>query len=359
MKLRKALALLFSFVLTALSFAQDPQAVTLFPGDPAPALTVGKWVKGAPVQRLEKGKLYVVEFWATWCIPCRATIPHLTELAKKNPEVNFIGVSILEEDQKLVAPFVKQMGDKMGFNVAMDKLPSAKADGFEGLMATRWVEAAGPLGVPMAFIIDKGGDIAWIGNPTEMDEPLSKVLDGSWDTKAYGAAMRAQQELQNRQIAYEQREKQAVRAKDEAALLKVYDDMIGDALAPIQVNGAIKRFRYLLVEKKDYDAAYASGRASLKGPLNDDARRLEELAWLIVDPKKSVELRDTELAIAAAQRSVELKKGIFNLNTLAHGYFFAGDKAKAVDTEKEALARAANDDERKFIQAAIAEFGDS
>jgi thiol-disulfide isomerase/thioredoxin len=63
-----------------------------------PPLKVAKWIKGKPVQRFEPGKVYVVEFWATWCGPCRRSIPHLTELAKKfKGKVTFIGVSIWGE----------------------------------------------------------------------------------------------------------------------------------------------------------------------------------------------------------------------------------------------------------------------
>jgi thiol-disulfide isomerase/thioredoxin len=49
-------------------------------GDPAPRLEVKEFVKGDKVTKLEKGKIYVIEFWATWCGPCRAIIPHLTKL---------------------------------------------------------------------------------------------------------------------------------------------------------------------------------------------------------------------------------------------------------------------------------------
>ncbi len=68
--------------LVPLATPQSASAQTLGLGDPAPALAVKEFVKGAPVTAFQKGNVYVVEFWATWCGPCRTSIPHLTELQK-------------------------------------------------------------------------------------------------------------------------------------------------------------------------------------------------------------------------------------------------------------------------------------
>ena len=52
-------------------------------GDPAAPLTIKDWVKGKPANVRDGKAVYVVEFWATWCGPCRVSIPHLTELQKR------------------------------------------------------------------------------------------------------------------------------------------------------------------------------------------------------------------------------------------------------------------------------------
>ena len=51
-------------------------------------------------------------------------------------------------------------------------------------MAKNWMRAAGQDGIPTAFIVNKEDKIAWIGHPSEMDEPLDKIVTGSWDLQA-------------------------------------------------------------------------------------------------------------------------------------------------------------------------------
>ena len=57
-----AAGLLVGFAAHAPAFAEK----TLSVGDPAPALSVGEWVKGESETELNKGEVYLIEFWATW-----------------------------------------------------------------------------------------------------------------------------------------------------------------------------------------------------------------------------------------------------------------------------------------------------
>ncbi len=62
---------------------------------------------------LKGENLTVVDFWATWCLPCVQSLPHLNEMASLYAErgVSFIGVSIDgPRNQSKVAPFIKSMG---------------------------------------------------------------------------------------------------------------------------------------------------------------------------------------------------------------------------------------------------------
>ncbi len=166
---------------------QPTLADHLAPGSNAPALSVKSWYKGKAVKDFEAKKTYVVEFWATWCGPCKESIPHLTELAKKNKDVTFIGVSIWEDDNgDNIKSFVAQMGDKMDYNVGY----SGNKDG----MAKTWMEAASQNGIPAAFIVqDK--KILWVGHPMEMEKPLAEIKAGKFDLKSFKAEFDKQAKL--------------------------------------------------------------------------------------------------------------------------------------------------------------------
>lgn len=197
------------------SFAHA-QASALTVGESAPLLQPAKWLKGTPIPQFEKGKVYVVEFWATWCGPCKANIPHLTEMAKKyKGKVEVIGVDIWESSDPTiktlpkVEAFVKMQGKKMDYHVAADTVTNRIADA--------WMKSAGEGGIPTAFVIGKDGKIAWIGNPASGIEPvLDQVIAGTYDV----AAARAQR---SQKVGPMQAIQKAMNDKEYATASKLID----------------------------------------------------------------------------------------------------------------------------------------
>ncbi|HEY0867757.1 MAG TPA: TlpA disulfide reductase family protein [Fimbriimonas sp.] len=211
------------------------------PGSPAPELDVKTWYKGTPVKTLDKNKTYVVEFWATWCGPCIQSIPHVTQLAKANKDVTFIGVSIWEDDKDgNIKAFIDKMGEKMDYNVGYS--------GNQTGMAQSWMTAAAQNGIPAAFIV-KNGEIQWIGHPMSMDEPLAKVKAGTFDVKAFKAEFDKEAEATRVQMA--------ARAELNAASKLIADGKYADAktkLAELEtkfptMKPAIDNLRFNLLAK--------------------------------------------------------------------------------------------------------------
>src|SRR5438876_4018208 len=167
--------------------AQDQKeqpAKPLKVGDPAPALKVTKWLQGQEVTKFEAGKVYVVEFWATWCGPCIIMMPHLAELQAqyKDQGVTIIGFSAVDQDntEDKAAAFVKKRGAKLKYSFAF---------GDDRMTYDAWMEAAGRKGIPCTFVVDKTGRIAYIGHPMYLGVVLPKVVAGKAKAEAIAAEM--------------------------------------------------------------------------------------------------------------------------------------------------------------------------
>ncbi|NLH15121.1 MAG: redoxin domain-containing protein [Phycisphaerae bacterium] len=136
-------------------------------GDPAASLEGLTFVKGGPIL-LEPGKIYIIEFWATWCPPCRTSIPHLTKIAAKYRDRGVIVIGVSNESERVVKPFVDQQGDQMDYVVAVDS---------SGTVGDGYMRAFAQQGIPHAFLVDSMGKIAWHGHPMDnLESSLDKVL---------------------------------------------------------------------------------------------------------------------------------------------------------------------------------------
>ncbi|WP_372517763.1 TlpA family protein disulfide reductase [Frankia tisae] len=108
-----------------------------------------------------RGKIVVVNFWASWCAPCRAETPGLVRLSKANPTVAFLGVN--EKDPAGAKAFVRDNG--VPYPSVVDRL---------GTLAAGWPVAPG---LPSTFVLDANGRIAArFTGPVVPDDDLKPVL---------------------------------------------------------------------------------------------------------------------------------------------------------------------------------------
>ncbi len=314
------------------------RAQSLGIGDPAPKLDVKLFDKGEAVKAFEPGKNYVVEFWATWCGPCRTSIPHLTDLQKKHPEVTFIGVSVWEQDQGLVKPFVEQMGDKMAYRVASDNVPEGKK-GNDGAMANSWMKAAGRRGIPSAFIVNGQGKIAWMGHPMSMDEPLEKIVSGSWDLNTAAEEYRKEEAASTKMQQSFSKLNAARRAGDPKKLLAVIDEIVAETPA-LEPQLALTKLP-ALIKLDEQDKALELAKKIEEGAIGKSAEGLNALAWSILDPDAGLKpnAKLIQFALGAARQADEKSDGKNGAiaDTLAKAYFDSSDAAKAVETQERAI----------------------
>ena len=112
--------------------------------------------EGVTLQKL-KGKVVVVEFWATWCPPCRASIPHLIALRDRLDKSKVEIVGLTDEPKSKIETFVRDM--KMNYTVGYGSTSG---------------QAYGVTGIPHAFVIGADGKIAWEGHP--MDAAMAPLV---------------------------------------------------------------------------------------------------------------------------------------------------------------------------------------
>ena len=157
------------------SKAQNTDSVALNIGDPAPPLQVSTWLKGTSFQNFEKGKLYAIEFWATWCKPCIAAMPHLSAFARNHRnQINILAIAVYEAKTPFqkIKKFVDSMGNRMDYSVAIDK---------NQLMKNNWLKACGDKGIPKIIVVNANGKIAWIGHPQFFEQVATKIINHQWD----------------------------------------------------------------------------------------------------------------------------------------------------------------------------------
>ena len=142
--------------------ARKPPATTARKTAPDFAL---KDSEGKQVRLSEyRGKVVLLDFWATWCGPCRIEIPWFSDMErqKKNQGFAVLGVSMDDDGWKVVKPFMSEM--KMNYRVLLGNDQVAKDYG--GLDA-----------LPTTFVINREGKIVFAHVGLTSRKDIDEVID--------------------------------------------------------------------------------------------------------------------------------------------------------------------------------------
>jgi thiol-disulfide isomerase/thioredoxin len=297
---------LFVLVVLLLSTFCTRAAANLAIGDPAPPIAVKEWIKGGPVDiSAGKGKnIYVVEFWATWCAPCRETIPHMTDLQKKYRDRGVLVVGLTDEAPSLVKTFVQKMGEKMDYAVGIDEREKA----FKAYMTPFDQD-----GIPHAFIVDKDGHLVWHGHPLGgLDKALEELTSGKF----------------NLELA---------RKRDQITKMQLqYIELVN---APATRAKAAELGNTIVAE------------------LGKNAGGLNAFAWRVLTDRR-IKHRDAALALKAAKLAYDLNgaKDASIVDTYARALFESGQKEAAIQKQKTAIALAKEEGQRIEYESTLKKY---
>ncbi len=131
-------------------------------GEKAPIIHISNWIKNEPQNKNLSNKYIVLEFWATWCGPCIAAVPHLNELQKKYNQANLYYISLTDESVEKVERTLKRIDFHSIVATDTTKETFIKfGNGTDGLDA-----------YPLTVLIDTKGMIKWIGEPMNLNEEV-------------------------------------------------------------------------------------------------------------------------------------------------------------------------------------------
>jgi thiol-disulfide isomerase/thioredoxin len=339
--LRSAVLVVLMFTGSLTSAAED-DGPTLTIGSAAPVLDIEHWVqdgdgKFKPVTEFGKGKVYIVEFWATWCGPCIASMPHISELqhtyADKGVQVVSVSDEPLETVEKFLAKNVRGETDRTYAELTKNYCLTTDPD--ESVYKD-YMAAAGQNGIPTAFIVGKSGLVEWIGHPMTIDDALKAVVDDSWDRVAFAEELKQQEALKAMLAEFSR----LMRAGDVEAGAKLLDEAIEASPAKGRNNLLMMKVQVLLSTEQ---AAAVGPVVSemLKSASSPEA--VNRITWQIYKfSERGADIDEKTLQIclrataAAAKKSKGAEKGQI-LDTMAHLHHAMGNLDKAIAVQKRAV----------------------
>lgn len=326
-------------ILTLLLVAASPAPeLRVQPGAPVPNLAA-RWIRGDPVTKFDAGRVYVLEFWSTWCGGCIASIPELNRLARQfSRDATFIALHVWPQQS---APQPEDfLAKRAAAGQPVYELPVALD--VDGALARCWLDATETTGLPTAMIIDRQSRLVWFGDVKDLERSLDQVVAGTIDVAGGVDAMKRR--IQVGRLAKES--DRAIEAKnfDQAAALMTEAVSIDpDAVAPWVPS----TYGHLFAVSGDRAVAASFVDKIKAGPLGNRPDVLAGFADVILHFQPA-DMRDLDFAGALAEqatRASEFRDARVVL-TLADIRLEQDNRSGAIEALQRGVAAATDDKAR-------------
>ena len=290
--------------------------------------SLASWVKGTPITSFTPGKVYVFEFFSTSCSHCKEFAELITRLARTYGAQGAEFIAITDEEAPIVKAWLAQPGklNEVPYSVVSDPDRSAMIT-LQNVTFRNFN--------PRFFVI-KNGIVQWFGHPKEAEEPIAKVVAGTWDPETVRAAAITDSTVSRGKDLLDGVARECDKTGDWTPMFAALDAV--RAVIPERAGQYDAQRFVIMIGLGDMpDAGYEFGRRIAKD-YAQDMLTTRSLARAILNSPYA-KRRDVDFAMELAVTADTLAKGedARAADTLGLAWFSKGNREKAIENAERAV----------------------
>ncbi|MEN9642351.1 MAG: Thiol-disulfide oxidoreductase ResA [Planctomycetota bacterium] len=305
------------------------------------------WVKGTPITSFTPGKVYVFEFFSTSCSHCKEFAELITRLARTYGAQGAEFIAITDEEAPVVKAWLDQPGklNEVPYSVVSDPDRSAMITLQNGTFRNF---------NPRFFVI-KNGIVQWFGHPKEAEEPIAKVVAGTWDPETVRAAAITDSTVSRGKDLLDRVARECDKTGDWTPMFAALDAV--RAVIPERAGQYDAQRFVIMIGLGDMpDAGYEFGRRIAKD-YAQDMLTTRSLARAILNSPYA-KRRDIDFAMELAVTADTLAKGedARAADTLGLAWFSKGNREKAIENAERAVKLEKDQKTREQYEQSLQKF---
>jgi thiol-disulfide isomerase/thioredoxin len=308
---------------------------------------LASWVKGTPITSFTPGKVYVFEFFSTSCSHCKEFAELITRLARTYGAQGAEFIAITDEEAPIVKAWLALPGklNEVPYSVVSDPDRSAMITLQNGTFRNF---------NPRFFVI-KNGIVQWFGHPKEAEEPIAKVVAGTWDPETVRAAAITDSTVSRAKDLLDRVARECDKTGDWTPMFTALD-AVRAAIPERAGQYDAQRFVIMIGLGDMPDAGYEFGRRIAK-EYAQDMLTTRSLARAILNSPYA-KRRDVDFAMELAVTADTLAKGedARAADTLGLAWFSKGNREKAIENAERAVKLEKDQKTREQYKQALQKF---